>query len=279
MEPSTLPASSLSTSIEEYTTKRASILRKRKRSLYDILELDSDCKTAEVRRAYYHFARLLHPDKCQDEAAVPLLVDVQSAYDILGDEYKRMLYDLKNGFRTGEQLSDQLRTLGEKLKERYSHFLQDHTQAYIASVLEQYNKQGLMVKKALYGNLSLRDPQSISSVETIEAHQLKGPFIEVTVQLQLLIEHGVLHVNPNGHMSYAFLPGFYNPMDFVEQNHVTNSEDGTQLYILYLFKGDVHEVTLCDGTPFKLPMKAHLVYGSYIKGPYAVANLEALESA
>ncbi|CDR94023.1 hypothetical protein, conserved [Babesia bigemina] len=279
MEASTLPASPPSSSIEEYTARRASILRKRKASLYDILELASDCKTAEVRRAYYHFARLLHPDKCQDQAAAPLLNDVRSAYDILGDEYKRLLYDLKNGFRMGEQLTDQLQTVGDELKERYRHFLQDHTQAYIASVLQQYNSQGLVVKKALYGNLTLRDPQSISPVETIEAHHLRGPFIEVTVQLQLLIEHGALHVNSNGHMSYAFLPGFYNPMDFVEHDNVANSEDGTQLYILYLFKGEVHEVTLCDGTPFKLPMKAHLVYGSYIKGPYAVANLEALETA
>ncbi|GFE54964.1 DNA RNA-binding Alba [Babesia ovis] len=279
MEDASAPSTSgLSSSIEDYKARRSRAPTGESPSLYDYLELEPGCAPAEVRRAYYHFARILHPDKCNDPSAEPLLCDIQSAYDVLSDDYKRMLYDLKNGFTKDDQLAQQMVTLQEGLKERYVHFLQDHTQAYIASVIQEYYRRGLVIKKALYGDLSLREPGKITSIETIAEGDLNGPFIDVTVQLQVLIEHGVLHINPGGPMSYAFLPGFYNPLDFTAAKNNGQYEVETQLYILYLFKGDVHELTICDGTPFKLPMRAHRVYGSYIKGPYAVANLEALES-
>ncbi|ORM40894.1 uncharacterized protein BXIN_1735 [Babesia sp. Xinjiang] len=278
MEDSTSPAPRLSGNVDEYKSKRSRLESNQRLSLYDYLELEPGCTTADIRRAYYHFARFLHPDKCQDPAAVTLLNDIKSAYDVLSDEYKRMLYDLKNGFATEEELSEQLLTLTEGLKERYRHFLQDKTQTYIVSVIHEYYRGGLVIKKALYGDLSLRNPGKITPIETIAERHLRGPFIEVTVQLQVLIDHGVLHINPGGPMSYAFLPGFYNPLDLGALQPDAECEGETQLYILYLFRNDVHEVTICDGTPFKLPMRAHRVYGSYIKGPYAVSNLEALES-
>ncbi|GIX63637.1 DnaJ domain-containing protein [Babesia caballi] len=236
MEDATLQAPTFSGSVEEYGARLALLASHRKASLYDCLELDSSCATSDVRRAYYHFAKILHPDKCGDPAATAYFNEIQCSYDVLADDYKRMLYDLKHGFRNDEQYHTQLAAISDALKERYRNFLQDRSKAYVASVLYEYNRRGLVIKKALYGDLSLRDPTRLTAKETIAAHHLKGPFIDVTVQLQVLIEHGVLHVNAGGPLSYAFLPGFYNPMDFVSSKHGPGYEDETQLYILYLFK-------------------------------------------
>lgn len=266
-------------SIADYMARLGTVSLRRKPTHYDYLELGPNCSASDIRKAYYHFARICHPDKCQDPTAQSMLYNLQVAYDLLSDEYKRILYDLKNGFRSPEQLSESLSNLSGLLQRRYQDFLNDRNDAYVASVMREYDRSGLVIKKALYGDLTLTNPEGITAMETIGTKHIRGPYIDVTVQLQVLIEHGVLHINSGDHMSFAFLPGFYNPLDFTSRKHEPGYEDETQLYILYLFKGDVHEVTICDGETLKLPMRSHRVYGSYIKGPYTIANLETLGSA
>nr|BAN65055.1 conserved hypothetical protein [Babesia bovis] len=266
----------LSNTLEEYKQRRCKLQNGNDISLYGILELEPTCAQSDVRKSYYHFSRILHPDKCQDHSAASLLNDVQMAYTILCDDYKRVLYDIKNGFSTGDQLQAQMSALQQGLKERYMQFLNERQMNYIASVGQEYRLRGLVIQKAIYGDLSLKEPNKLVSMETITEQHLKGPFIDVTVQLQLLCVRGTLNVNSGGPMSYAFLPGFYNPLEIATSDLMPCFEVDAQLYVLYLFKGDVHEVTISDGTPFKLPMRTHRVYGSYIKGPYADGNLAVL---
>ncbi|KAK1443787.1 hypothetical protein BgAZ_206630 [Babesia gibsoni] len=272
-----------SSSLEEYTRSLCAISLKRRPSRYDYLELEPSCSATDIRKAYYHFARICHPDKCHDPSAEKLLIDIQASYDVLSDEYKRMLYDIKNGFRSANELAKQLDDLCEVMKDKYNNFLTDRKDAYVASVNREYERNGLIIKKAIYGDLVLNDPSVATSMETIGTQHIRGPFIDVTVQLQVMVENGVLHMNSGGFMSYAFLPGFYNPLDFLHNKEGDDDEEEeveeANLYILYLFQGDVHEVTVSDGHSIKLPMKSHRVYGSYIKGPYVIANVEMLQSS
>jgi DnaJ-class molecular chaperone len=59
-------------------------------SLYDILGVDRDCSTTEVKKAYRREARTHHPDKGGDAETFKKLSE---AYEVLSDEEKRANYD------------------------------------------------------------------------------------------------------------------------------------------------------------------------------------------
>ena len=66
----------------------------RSRDYYATLGVARDAKPDSIRKAYRHLARKLHPDvNPGDKAAEDRFKDVQEAYDILGDERKRDVYD------------------------------------------------------------------------------------------------------------------------------------------------------------------------------------------
>lgn len=56
-----MEVASLSQNIEEYFDKRNCLASDL--NYYEILELDSRCTKEDIRRSYYHFARIFHPDK------------------------------------------------------------------------------------------------------------------------------------------------------------------------------------------------------------------------
>eukprot|EP00375_Theileria_parva_P002535 XP_765214.1 hypothetical protein [Theileria parva strain Muguga] len=243
-----MEVASLSQNIEEYFDKRNCLASDL--NYYEILELDSRCTKEDIRRSYYHFARIFHPDKCNKDEYLFVLNELKAAYDILSDEYKRIIYDIKHVANKKEEPSyeikkETLENVYDLVRQKYLTFLQEKASMYLNILYYQYKNQGLIIKKAIFGNLNLAKPDTLNPLETIELKHLKGPFIDVTVQLQLLVQNGVLHLNNS--TSYAFLPGFYNPIHF----------------------NKVHEVTINDKSNLCLPMKSHLVYGNYIKGPFS----------
>jgi curved DNA-binding protein CbpA len=84
------------------------------RSLYQILNLDVDCSTQDVVRAYRSLAVAFHPDK-QTEAnrviAEKHFREISRAHDILSNAQKRAIYDV-----LGEEGLAQKWELGQKLK-------------------------------------------------------------------------------------------------------------------------------------------------------------------
>lgn len=159
-----------------------------------------------------------------------VLNELKAAYDILSDEYKRIIYDIKHVANKKEEPSyeikkETLENVYDLVRQKYLTFLQEKASMYLNILYYQYKNQGtefwkinnsvgLIIKKAIFGNLNLAKPDTLNPLETIELKHLKGPFIDVTVQLQLLVQNGVLHLNNS--TSYAFLPGFYNPIHFVK---------------------------------------------------------------
>ena len=61
---------------------------------YAVLGVNRDAKPEEIRKRYKHLARKFHPDvNPGNKGAEEKFKDIQEAYDILGDEKKRKVYD------------------------------------------------------------------------------------------------------------------------------------------------------------------------------------------
>lgn len=60
---------------------------------YERLGVDAQSSADEIRRAYHHAARQLHPDKRADAEDDAAFVLVQAAYETLRDPERRAAYD------------------------------------------------------------------------------------------------------------------------------------------------------------------------------------------
>lgn len=63
------------------------------RDPYAVLGVSKDASASDIRSAYKKLARKHHPDVAKTEADGDRFKDINAAYDVLGDEDKRRLYD------------------------------------------------------------------------------------------------------------------------------------------------------------------------------------------
>ncbi|XP_078593202.1 uncharacterized protein LOC144871544 [Branchiostoma floridae x Branchiostoma japonicum] len=85
-----------------------------KKDYYEVLDVLSDAKSAEIKRAFRRLAAEHHPDKNKDPAAETRFREIVEAYEVLTDEHLRAVYD-KDGysglekFKRGQASSDSQR--------------------------------------------------------------------------------------------------------------------------------------------------------------------------
>lgn len=60
---------------------------------YDVLGVSRDATESQIAKAYRKLAKIYHPDKDPSEDAKKKFVEVANAYEILGNEEKRRIYD------------------------------------------------------------------------------------------------------------------------------------------------------------------------------------------
>lgn len=71
---------------------------------YEVLGVAKDADQAAIRKAFKSLARKYHPDVAKEAGAEERFKEISAAYDVLGDEQKRALYDefgdvsLQSGF-------------------------------------------------------------------------------------------------------------------------------------------------------------------------------------
>lgn len=64
------------------------------KNYYQILGVQEVASEREIKQAHHQLAFLLHPDRTPDPQAQARFLDVQEAYEVLGDYHRRLAYDL-----------------------------------------------------------------------------------------------------------------------------------------------------------------------------------------
>lgn len=63
-------------------------------NFYDVLQVVPTATTQEIKKAYHQLIIKYHPDKNKDPDAIQKFIDIRNAYDVLGDESKKLEYDI-----------------------------------------------------------------------------------------------------------------------------------------------------------------------------------------
>lgn len=63
------------------------------RNHYHTLQVDSQATQAEIKNAYRQLAKQFHPDISADQQARQRIVEINAAYEVLGDCQQRQVYD------------------------------------------------------------------------------------------------------------------------------------------------------------------------------------------
>uniref|UniRef100_A0A1D1XTJ7 Chaperone protein dnaJ 49 n=2 Tax=Anthurium amnicola TaxID=1678845 RepID=A0A1D1XTJ7_9ARAE len=83
-------------SSREYTEEQVSVIRqiKKQKDYYQILGLERNCTVEDVRKAYRKLSLKVHPDKNKAPGAEDAFKAVSKAFQCLGNEESRKLYDI-----------------------------------------------------------------------------------------------------------------------------------------------------------------------------------------
>ncbi|KAF4519915.1 hypothetical protein B566_EDAN008291 [Ephemera danica] len=116
---------------------------------------------------------------------------------------------------------------------------------------EEESKQGLVIIEAVYFPLPGVPPSETAGQSTPPEpnfNPLNRPddAIDVTIQLQCLVRSSKLTLHE---ASKSELPGFYDP----------SLGDQKQLYVKYLFRGQLHEIAIGDMESLRIPRTTHRV--------------------
>jgi curved DNA-binding protein CbpA len=63
------------------------------KNYYAILGIATYAREADIKRAYRHLALLYHPDKNRSPEAASFFVEINEAYEVLGDPIRKVVYD------------------------------------------------------------------------------------------------------------------------------------------------------------------------------------------
>ncbi len=88
---------------------------------YKILEITREAGLDEIKRAYRNKAKLIHPDVNNSPKANEVFTVVTEAYDVLCDEKKRYLYDIKLNFAESKKVD------AERKKQYYGASVKNDT--------------------------------------------------------------------------------------------------------------------------------------------------------
>ena len=64
-----------------------------KKDYYSVLGVDRGASENEMKKAYFKKAKEFHPDVNKSEGAKEKFAEINEAYEVLGDEGKRRVYD------------------------------------------------------------------------------------------------------------------------------------------------------------------------------------------
>ena len=99
------------------------------KNLYEILEVSKKASKEVIEKAYHVLAKKYHPDlqptQEKKKQAEEKMVEINEAYNILGNEQKRKVYDLKLEQELEEQKRKKEQSQLEEL-EKIRHTMKEH---------------------------------------------------------------------------------------------------------------------------------------------------------
>lgn len=77
------------------------------KSLYEVLGVSEDASQADVKRAFLEMAKKHHPDRNNSQESTRIFAEINEAYETLGDQSKRDIYDATGMSSNEQQNADQ----------------------------------------------------------------------------------------------------------------------------------------------------------------------------
>ncbi|KAF4650127.1 hypothetical protein FOZ61_000655 [Perkinsus olseni] len=201
---------------------------------------------------------------------------IQAAWKCLSNDTKRIIYDIRReGRMVTEDDSNRLLLL---LKAQAKRDIDNMQHEYHRILKREKKRNGVIIIKAIFGNLTPKDGnqhhhhhQQQQQDDDYDDVGVEGPYIDVTLPLQCTVDtHKVILA---AGLAKSDIPGFYNPIPLHLQQQYGRDADGTSmeaasLYVVYEFKGKLHEVTVNDTDPLWLPLKSHAIpQNGKLRGP------------
>jgi len=254
---------------------------------YKVLGVPFNASEEKIRSRYHTVVRTLHPDRRRPGGGSSEVLErfhqVQSAWRCLSDPTRRLLYDLRNFGRSSlaDEGAEKLGGTDVSAEAKLSRLQKEQAMRDVSNMKVTIDRilrreraaRGVVVRAALYGDLRLREhclEECCSGQRTIEKSDLVGPVIDVALPLQCLVEQHTIVLPGGASASKSDLPGFYDPLPL-------DADAELSLYVLYEFRGLLHEVLIGDRETLSLPFRKHAIQeGKAARGPFSPANIALL---
>lgn len=108
---------------------------------YKILEISRTASIDDIKKAYRLKAKLVHPDVNNSPKATEVFAVVSEAYDVLCDEQKRYMHDIKLNYIDTEKIN------AEKKRQYYGNSAKNDTFSNTANTNSDWNSSNQYVYK------------------------------------------------------------------------------------------------------------------------------------
>ncbi|GAW81820.1 DnaJ domain containing protein [Plasmodium gonderi] len=246
---------------------------------YDILNVSTNSDGKMIRKSYLLLSKLFSVHKKLSSEHEECYYLIQKAYRILNDKFEKFYYDVLNGYYIDQSTIETCRKeLEEEADLIYQNKINELKNVYVKKIKEEEEKNGLIIEKALFGNLTLKEEyiNNCLNMGAITENYIQGPFLDFTIILQSRIENSSLLFNED--FSFAHFCDIPKPLIKISANGkmsypqiLENTE--MYLYIKYKFLNVDHELIVVDRSSYTLPQRSHRIFGNRISGPFSPVNV------
>jgi hypothetical protein len=229
-----------------------------KKDYYTTLGLSRNCQKEEIKAAYRRLVKLYHPDRVPDVNPA-LILEINEAYEILGDPVKRAAYDAFFSQATESEKSD--------VKQRaQSQSVRTYERKYTVTVIEKIYLRG-----------KIRVKYWAEALEPEESYLHSVSYLLNPTETILFVDESDLHIRkPSAEWEQAISIAeiFRTPVTQPVRCEVT-TDRGKVVYELQLTDIRVANVELTDISKYDTQSMGTLIADVYAEVVHPITNEEA----